>query len=67
MIVNLDISAGAFIARGSLIAVCLKFLRLNNEPSLLAVDRLADRERIRLERFLKGIRICTTCVHAMLL
>ena len=52
MIVNLDISAGAFIARGSLIAGCLKFLCLANEPALLAKGRLADRERIRLERFL---------------
>ena len=60
MIINLDISAGAFISRGNLISVALKFLRLQNDPSMLAVDRLPDRERIRLERFLKGIRICTT-------
>ena len=38
--VNVDISAGAFIARGNLITVCLKFLGCPNDPTLLDPSRM---------------------------
>ncbi|KAJ3505889.1 hypothetical protein NLJ89_g7177 [Agrocybe chaxingu] len=43
---------------GPLIPVCLEFLR-KNQPSALFAQNLPDREFLRLQRFISGLRITT--------
>ena len=65
MLINVDISTGTMYKPGSLIMLCLDFLgRANqNNPNMLAPKKgFPDRERIRLQRFLQGIRIVTNHV-----
>jgi eukaryotic translation initiation factor 2C len=62
MLVNVDISTGTMYKAGPLLSLCLEFLgRGMNNPNLLAPKKgLPDRERIRLQRFISGIRVLTT-------
>lgn len=63
--VNVDIATGIMYKRGPLIDLCLEVLHENtggriplNSPNHLATRHgLPDRERIRLERFVRGIRV----------
>ena len=62
MLINVDISTGTMYKPGSLIMLCLDFLGRpsSSNPNLLAPKKgFPDRERIRLQRFLRGIRIVT--------
>lgn len=65
MLVNVDISTGTMYKPGPLLSLCLEFLgRGMNNPNMLAPKKgFPDRERIRLQRFISGIRILTT--HTM--
>ncbi|OBZ76133.1 Protein argonaute-2 [Grifola frondosa] len=59
MLINVDISTGVMYKPGPLIDVALDFLgRPGANPNLLApIQRFPDRERVRLQRFLHGVRI----------
>lgn len=61
MIINVDISTGTMYKPGPLIGLCLEFLgRGMNNPNILAPKKgLPDRERIRLQRFISGVRVLT--------
>ncbi|KAJ7499943.1 argonaute-like protein [Mycena latifolia] len=59
MLINVDISTGVMYQSGPLINLCLAFLNRNpNDPSVLT-ERLPDRERLALGRFIAGIRVKT--------
>lgn len=64
MLVNVDISTGTMYKAGSLLSLCLEFMgRGMNNPNVLAPKKgLPDRERIRLQRFISGVRVLTTHV-----
>ncbi|KAJ7879560.1 argonaute-like protein [Mycena olivaceomarginata] len=57
MLINVDISTGMMYKHGPLMNLCLEFLRTNDPRASLS--RLSDRERLRLQRFISGIRILT--------
>ncbi|KNZ81482.1 Protein argonaute-2 [Termitomyces sp. J132] len=59
MLINVDISTGTMYKAGSLLSLCLEFVN-RNDPNVLAPSRgFPDRERLRLQRFISGIRILT--------
>ncbi|KAI0254712.1 argonaute-like protein [Lactifluus subvellereus] len=61
MLINLDISTGAMYMPGSLIDLALAVLGRPGNPNALAPRQgLPDRERIRLQRFISGIKITTS-------
>ena len=61
MLINVDISTGTMYKPGPLINLCCDFLGRTGRPDILAPKRgFPDRERIRLQRFLTGVRILTT-------
>ena len=59
MLINVDISTGAMYKPGRVIDVALEFLgRPGGDPTLLAPARgFPDRERVRLQRYLSGVRV----------
>ncbi|KAJ7690020.1 argonaute-like protein [Mycena olivaceomarginata] len=57
MLINVDISTGVMYQPGPLINLCLSFLG-QNDPLVLSRN-LEDRRRIKLARFLAGIRVET--------
>ncbi|PPQ95875.1 hypothetical protein CVT26_015567 [Gymnopilus dilepis] len=59
--VNVDISTGMFYKDGPLLQVCLEYLgRPNQSPDLLSPRKgFPDRERVRLQRFVSGMRVIT--------
>ncbi|KAJ3529107.1 hypothetical protein NM688_g7899 [Phlebia brevispora] len=62
MLINIDISTAAMYKDGSLKDVCADFFKRGNRPfddRLLFSRTLPPRERLRLQRFLYGIRITT--------
>lgn len=61
MLINVDISTGMMYKPGPLISLCLEFLNrpLNNPRALAPAQGFPDRERLRLQRFLAGVRIVT--------
>jgi eukaryotic translation initiation factor 2C len=61
MLINVDMSTGIMYKAGPLISLCLSFLnRPPNNPNVLsAANGFPDRERLRLQRFLSGIRVIT--------
>ncbi|KIK66591.1 hypothetical protein GYMLUDRAFT_69767 [Collybiopsis luxurians FD-317 M1] len=63
MLINIDISTGTMYKPGPLINLCLDFfgrLGPNSSPNMLAPSAgLPDRERLRLQRFISGIRVQT--------
>lgn len=61
MLINVDISTGTMYKPGSLLSLSLEFLgRGGADPNLLAPKRgFPDRERIRLQRHITGVRIMT--------
>ncbi|KAF9226544.1 argonaute-like protein [Gyrodon lividus] len=61
LLVNVDISTGTMYKSGPLLDLCLEFLGRPGQYNILSVRRgMPDRERIRLQRFVSGIRIMTT-------
>jgi eukaryotic translation initiation factor 2C len=59
VLININISTGAMYQPGNLISLCLDFLGRSGQPHALTAGRLPDRERVRLQNFLKGIKITT--------
>ncbi|KAI0719595.1 argonaute-like protein [Cerioporus squamosus] len=59
MLINVDISTGAMYKPGRVIDVALEFVgRPGADPNLLAPrHKFPDRERIKLQRFLSGVRV----------
>ncbi|KAJ7765995.1 ribonuclease H-like domain-containing protein [Mycena olivaceomarginata] len=57
MLINVDISTGVMYQPGPLINLCLSFLG-QNDPLILSRN-LDDRRRVKLARFLAGIRVET--------
>ncbi|KAF5387029.1 hypothetical protein D9615_002113 [Tricholomella constricta] len=57
MLINVDISTGMMYKPGPLISLCLEFLG-QTKPEMLSPARgMPDRERLRLQRFLSGLRV----------
>ncbi|THH11493.1 hypothetical protein EW145_g610 [Phellinidium pouzarii] len=60
MLINIDISTGAMYKPGPLIDLCLEFICKPGQPLMLAQKRgFPERERLRLQRFISGIRVTT--------
>jgi len=60
MLINVDISTGTMYKAGPLLSLCLDFVN-KTDPNVLAMKYgFPDRERLRLQRFISGIRILTT-------
>lgn len=61
MLINLDISTGMMYQPGPLIGLCLEFLGASrNGPAALSPSQgFPDRERLRLQRFISGVRVTT--------
>ncbi|KAF8889797.1 argonaute-like protein [Infundibulicybe gibba] len=59
LVVNVDISTGMMFKPGPLIDLCLEVLGRPGGPNLLQGRSIPDRERLRLQRFLAGVRITT--------
>ncbi|KAJ7737366.1 argonaute-like protein [Mycena metata] len=57
MLINVDISTGVMYQPGELISLCLAFLN-ERDPNVLSA-RLDDRKRLKLARFITGIRVVT--------
>ncbi|KAK7695892.1 hypothetical protein QCA50_000531 [Cerrena zonata] len=68
MLINIDISTGTMYKPGSLISLCLLFLKSANNVQALsrtvgAAGRgvgISERDRLALQRFISGIRVMTT-------
>ncbi|CAE6417203.1 unnamed protein product [Rhizoctonia solani] len=59
-LINIDISTGAMYSPGPMIGVCQQILVNNSPNSLVPGQGLSDRDRIKLQRFLSGVRFVTT-------
>lgn len=61
MLINIDISTGTMYKPGQLIDLCLEFFGRPGNPNILAPSKgLPERERLRLQKFLAGVRVNTT-------
>ncbi|KIK94706.1 hypothetical protein PAXRUDRAFT_827744 [Paxillus rubicundulus Ve08.2h10] len=61
LLVNVDISTGTMYKPGPLLDLCLEFLGRPGQYNLLSPrHNMPDRERLRLQRFISGVRIMTT-------
>ncbi|KAH9844266.1 argonaute-like protein [Rhodofomes roseus] len=58
MLINVDISTGTMYKEGPLFNLCLEFFG-TRDPSFLTPRRLTERERLRLQRFISGVRVTT--------
>lgn len=63
MLINLDISTGTMYKPGSLINICLEVIGKTNPQALAPSRGLPERERIKLQRFLAGIRVVTRAAN----
>ena len=59
MLINIDISTGAMYKAGTLIDLALEFLGKLTPNALAPRYGLPDRERLRLQQFISGIKIIT--------
>ncbi|KAG6902071.1 hypothetical protein C0995_004769 [Termitomyces sp. Mi166 len=59
MLINVDISTGTMYKPGNLINLCLEFFGKQNPNVLAPAQGLPDRERLRLQRFLSGLKVTT--------
>ncbi|RPD71863.1 argonaute-like protein [Lentinus tigrinus ALCF2SS1-7] len=58
LLINVDITTGFMYKPGSIIDLALDFLSRQRDPNMLAPTRgFPERERLRLQRFLSGVRI----------
>jgi len=60
MLINVDISTGAMYMPGPLIGLALAHLNLNRPDMLAPCRGLSDKERVRLQRFITGLKITTS-------
>jgi eukaryotic translation initiation factor 2C len=60
MYINLDIATGVMYKDGPLTSLCLEFFGRPNTNMLSPQRGFPDRERLRLQRFLSGVRVITT-------
>lgn len=61
LLVNVDISTGTMYRAGSLIDLCLEYMGKPRQPHILSPrSGMPEREILRLQRFISGIRIMTT-------
>lgn len=58
MLINIDISTATMYRGGPLLRLCLEFLR-KDHPNNLVKGALHDRDFLRLQRFISGIRVIT--------
>jgi eukaryotic translation initiation factor 2C len=58
MLINVDISTATMYKSGPLLRLCLDFLQ-KNHPSHLSSSKTTDRDFMRLNRFVSGIRVIT--------
>jgi eukaryotic translation initiation factor 2C len=58
MLINIDISTATMYKSGSLLRLCLEFLR-RDHPSQMSKQHLHERDFLRLQRFISGIRVTT--------
>ncbi|KAA1466451.1 argonaute-like protein [Dentipellis sp. KUC8613] len=58
MLINVDISTGAMYKPGPLLSLCLEFLGKRGQPDALN-GKIPERERLRVQKFISGIRILT--------
>jgi eukaryotic translation initiation factor 2C len=66
MLINVDTSMGVMYKPGPLIDLALAFLRRPGNPNALAPGLgFSNGERMRLQRFISGIRITTTHSQAL--
>ena len=59
MLINVDISTATMYKSGPLLRLCLDFLR-KDHPSHLVSPKTTDRDFMRLNRFISGIRVITS-------
>jgi eukaryotic translation initiation factor 2C len=60
LLINIDISTGAMYQPGDFISLALEFLGRSGQPNALAPSHgLPDRERLRLQQFIMGIKVTT--------
>jgi len=60
MYLNLDIATGIMFKEGPLINLCLEYLDVRDkDPNWLSPNRLNDRDRIFLQRFVTGLQVST--------
>ncbi|KAF9065094.1 hypothetical protein BDP27DRAFT_1332495 [Rhodocollybia butyracea] len=59
MLINVDISTATMYKPGPLIGLALDFFGRSNPNDLAPARGLPDRERLRLQRFITGIRVLT--------
>ncbi|EIM88070.1 argonaute-like protein [Stereum hirsutum FP-91666 SS1] len=62
MLINVDISTGAFYAAGSFLALCVESYKQDGRPNDLSPrhnQQFTDRNRLQLQRFVTGIKITT--------
>ena len=59
MLINVDISTATMYKSGPLLRLCLDFLR-KDHPSHLVSPKTTDRDFVRLNRFISGIRVVTS-------
>ncbi len=58
LLINVDITTGFMYKPGSMLDVALDFLGRQRDPNLLAPSRgFPERERLKLQRFLSGVRV----------
>lgn len=58
MLINVDTSTGIMYKAGPLISLCFDFFGIRDVPTLVRCIQ-NDRERLRLQRFISGIRFLT--------
>ncbi|KAF8165280.1 argonaute-like protein [Crassisporium funariophilum] len=58
MLINIDISTATMYKSGSLLNICMEFMR-KTQVKDLAAGKSSDRELSRLQRFISGIRVIT--------
>jgi len=60
MYLNIDIMTGIMFNEGPLIQLCLEHLNVRDkDPNRLSQNRLSDRDRISLQRFLANLQVST--------
>lgn len=59
MLINVDISTGAMYKDGPLLHVCLDFFGTRDPGFLAPSKRMRESDRIRLQRFVMGMRVTT--------
>ena len=60
MLINIDISTGAMYKEGPLVNLCMEFMGRQGDARIFSPrSGFPDRERVRLQHFLSGIRVTT--------